>query len=129
MPVRPGKDVTLYVPTDTPPEVIRYMNRLKAEGRFSEGIMDIVTSHVRRERPNEAFAAAEADGPYKEHESFGALEEHWTGSIGDSADSDESAAESRRVYSPDDLFRLAGRNAGKLLRNANDNDEWSEREG
>ena len=44
--VSPGKDVTLYVPADTPRVVIDYLNRLKDEGQFSQGVMDILIHHV-----------------------------------------------------------------------------------
>lgn len=44
--VQPGKDVTLYVPVDTPPEVIAYLNELKQEGTFSQGIVEILTEYV-----------------------------------------------------------------------------------
>ena len=44
--VSPGKDVTLYVPADTPRAVIDYLNRLKDEGQFSQGVMDILIHHV-----------------------------------------------------------------------------------
>ncbi|WP_261303331.1 hypothetical protein [Paenibacillus andongensis] len=50
--VRSGKDVTLYIPSDTPPEVIDYLNQLKMEGIFSQGIMDILTRYVREEQSN-----------------------------------------------------------------------------
>jgi hypothetical protein len=49
--VRSGKDVTLYIPSDTPPEVIEYLNQLKMEGIFSQGIMDILTRYIREEQP------------------------------------------------------------------------------
>ncbi|MBP1963864.1 hypothetical protein [Paenibacillus aceris] len=48
--VRSGKDVTLYIPSDTPPEVIDYLNQLKIDGYFSQGIIDILTKYVREER-------------------------------------------------------------------------------
>ncbi|WP_274654793.1 hypothetical protein [Paenibacillus humicola] len=47
--VRPGRDLTLYVPSDTPPEVIDYMNRLKAEGLFSQGMMELIVKGVMQE--------------------------------------------------------------------------------
>lgn len=48
--VRSGKDVTLYIPSDTPPEVIDYLNQLKMEGIFSQGIMDILTKYIREDQ-------------------------------------------------------------------------------
>lgn len=48
--VRSGKDVTLYIPSDTPPEVIDYLNQLKMDGYFSQGIMDILIKYVREQR-------------------------------------------------------------------------------
>ncbi len=47
--VRPGKDVTLYVPAETPPEVIAYLNHLKEEGTFSQGVMEILTRYVQQQ--------------------------------------------------------------------------------
>jgi hypothetical protein len=47
--VRPGKDVTLYVPAETPPEVIDYLNHLKEEGNFSQGVMEILTRFVQQQ--------------------------------------------------------------------------------
>ncbi|MZQ82758.1 hypothetical protein GQF01_11660 [Paenibacillus sp. 5J-6] len=48
--VRSGKDVTLYIPSDTPTEVIDYLNQLKMDGYFSQGIIDILTKYVLEER-------------------------------------------------------------------------------
>lgn len=48
--VQPGKDVTVYVPADTPPEVIEYLNQLKAEGTFSQGVVEIITQYVQRQQ-------------------------------------------------------------------------------
>ncbi len=42
----------MYIPSDTPPEVIDYLNQLKMEGIFSQGIMDILTRYVREEQSN-----------------------------------------------------------------------------
>lgn len=50
--VQPGKDVTLYVPSDTPPEVCEYLNNLKAEGMFSQGVMDIIVRYVQQQNSN-----------------------------------------------------------------------------
>lgn len=44
--VRPGKDVTLYVPSDTPQEVCDYLNTLKEQGMFSSGVIEIITNYV-----------------------------------------------------------------------------------
>jgi hypothetical protein len=46
--VRPGKDVTLYIPVETPPEVIDYLNHLKEEGVFSQGVIEMITQYVRQ---------------------------------------------------------------------------------
>ena len=40
--------MTLYVPVETPPEVVDYMNELKQEGMFSQGIIDILSEYVQR---------------------------------------------------------------------------------
>jgi hypothetical protein len=55
--VRSGKDVTLYIPSDTPPEVIDYLNQLKMDGYFSQGIIDILTKYVREERVSASTSA------------------------------------------------------------------------
>lgn len=60
--VRSGKDVTLYIPSDTPPEVIDYLNQLKMEGYFSQGIIDILTKYVREERLSARPAIEEFPG-------------------------------------------------------------------
>jgi hypothetical protein len=44
--VHPGKDVTLYVPSDTPQEVCDYLNSLKEQGMFSSGVIEIITNYV-----------------------------------------------------------------------------------
>lgn len=56
--VRSGKDVTLYIPSDTPPEVIDYLNQLKMDGYFSQGIIDILTKYVREERVSASASAS-----------------------------------------------------------------------
>ncbi|TVY10743.1 hypothetical protein [Paenibacillus cremeus] len=122
--VSPGKDVTLYIPTDTPPEVIEYMNRLKAEGIFSQGIMDILIQHI---VSDSSYAVA----PVKEealHDVIGAVawaDDEDSISLSDDAmesqdDQDWMAeteeSESRpKSFSLDEIFRQAGRNAGKLM--------------
>lgn len=58
--VRSGKDVTLYIPSDTPPEVIDYLNQLKMDGYFSQGIIDILTKYVREEHVS-AVASADSE--------------------------------------------------------------------
>ncbi|WP_067930345.1 hypothetical protein [Alicyclobacillus kakegawensis] len=62
--VRPGKDITLYIPAETPPEVIDYLNRLKDEGNFSQGVVDIlteyVTAHLGRQQLNAGAPSPEA---------------------------------------------------------------------
>lgn len=56
--VQPGKDVTLYVPSDTPPEVCAYLNQLKADGVFSQGVIEILTKHI---MGSDSQASAPAD--------------------------------------------------------------------
>jgi len=46
--VQPGRDVTLYVPADTPHEVIDFLNHLKQDGMFSQGVMEILTEYVQQ---------------------------------------------------------------------------------
>ncbi|GMA50787.1 hypothetical protein GCM10025857_21440 [Alicyclobacillus contaminans] len=59
--VRPGKDVTLYVPAETPPEVIEYLNRLKDEGNFSQGVIDILTEYIQSKGRTAAATQAAVD--------------------------------------------------------------------
>lgn len=131
MPVVPGKDVTLYVPTDTPPAVVRFMNRLKDEGRFSEGIMEIVTGHVLHAHSASVETSFEVAGVAREEEAFDASDRVVFELRFEEPAASEEAVGSEpgvpREYSPDDLFRLASRNAGKLLGHR-DNDERSDRE-
>ncbi|MCR2807378.1 hypothetical protein [Paenibacillus soyae] len=116
--VAPGKDVTLYIPSDTPPEVIRYLNRLKAEGVFSQGIMDILNEHILGRKA----AAAAAEGFDSEAGSA-----PWDAWIDESAaaameeapepepSAPDFAPEPPKPFSPEDIIRQATRNAGKLL--------------
>lgn len=120
--VKPGKDVTLYIPTETPAEVIAYMNRLKADGMFSQGIMDIVIKHVLQEQQSVTPSVIEdslsqniespVDDPVLPDESIQArpLAEQerlplMTGPVPDG----------QKSFSLAQIFRQAGRNAGKLL--------------
>ncbi|WP_274365857.1 hypothetical protein [Paenibacillus thermotolerans] len=121
VPVTPGKDVTLYVPSDTPPEVIDYMNRLKAEGMFSQGVMDILTRHILLERPGQVP---------KREESVDDTERHYedepvyiTELIKEPEPESEVEAEEeaaapiiRESFSLDQIFLQAVRNTGKLKR-------------
>ncbi|MBD0382198.1 hypothetical protein [Paenibacillus sedimenti] len=115
--VSPGKDVTLYIPTDTRPEVIDYMNQLKADGMFSHGIMDILTRYILQDRAitalSERDAMANDSGSYLDETAV-----DLTGSFEDQGDHEsivEPAAISQNNFSLDQIFRQAGRNAGKLL--------------
>lgn len=61
--VRPGKDVTLYIPVETPQEVIDYLNQLKTEGMFSQGVMEVLTRHVQHQAAMSILPAAYAVEP------------------------------------------------------------------
>jgi hypothetical protein len=116
--VSPGKDVTLYIPSDTPPQVINYMNRLKAEGIFSQGIMDILTKHVLQERLTEA--PIEETAPSRDIESWnddGLSFITTSEELQSKHDSkgDDLLSSNQKNFSPEDIFRQAERNAGKLL--------------
>ena len=115
--VTPGKDVTLYIPTDTPPPVISYLNRLKREGVFSQGVMEILTEHILgRGEPEEARPEAETGGPWD-----GLRDESTAASVEDPMPavavevSVDSGRETPKPLSPADIIRQAARNAGKLL--------------
>ena len=112
--VAPGKDVTLYIPTDTPPEVIRHLNRLKAEGIFSQGIMEILTDHILGQHVSEGLSPSEeASVPWDDvHNGFeaAAIEEAPEPPVMPGLVKDEP-----KPFSPQDIIRQATRNAGKLL--------------
>jgi hypothetical protein len=116
--VSPGKDVTLYIPSDTPPQVINYMNRLKAEGIFSQGIMDILTKYVLQDRLTEA--PIEETAPSRDIESWnddGLSFITTSEELQSKHDSkgDDLLSSNQKNFSPEDIFRQAERNAGKLL--------------
>jgi hypothetical protein len=123
--VSPGKDVTLYIPSETPPEVINYMNQLKADGMFSQGIMDIVTRYILQEQQSLAITSMAdsliegmGSSPDDTNEVFSNIEpfiaepveeqEHHVFRAG--LDSNE-----QKDFSLEQIFRQAERNAGKLL--------------
>ncbi|XEC95144.1 hypothetical protein AB6A23_00715 [Paenibacillus tarimensis] len=119
--VRPGKDVTLYIPSDTTPEVIDYLNRLKNEGVFSQGVIDIVTRYVMEKRPieNPAMEAPVAlsyndSVPAELHESDRTPEKDESGS-GVGPGDDNPIPESSTKFSLAQIFRQARHNSGKLL--------------
>ncbi|QSO50810.1 hypothetical protein JZ785_18200 [Alicyclobacillus curvatus] len=112
--VSPGKDVTLYVPADTPSEVIDYLNRLKDEGQFSQGVMDILIRSITAQAANSPVAqhnpAVERDETAASQ--FEAVE-------ADHTDSDEAEPEPVQ-QKPSfhlrmaDIFRQAQKNTSKL---------------
>ncbi|KIL41811.1 hypothetical protein SD70_04085 [Gordoniibacillus kamchatkensis] len=135
--VRPGKDVTLYIPAETPPEVIDYLNRLKAEGIFSQGVMDILAAHVQGRRDtarghehanphaDARFPASEPAAPMPaDIEDFGADDEllepatyrppaaAW---MEDWPDPEPSRPEPSRKLNMAQIFSLSRKNTGKLL--------------
>ncbi|MBO7746837.1 hypothetical protein I8J29_21710 [Paenibacillus sp. MWE-103] len=126
VPVSPGKDVTLYIPADTPPEVIRYLNRLKAEGVFSQGIMDILIRHIVREEALGALSRMDDDGDEAEGAREAAAgrfdrDAEEGGFPPEPADEEDGfgpaaalPAAPAKAFSLDEIFRQAGRNAGKL---------------
>lgn len=112
--VAPGKDVTLYIPTDTPPEVIRYLNRLKADGTFSQGIMEILNEHILGQQSASAekhpSEAAVVPWDVLDYESAATIEE-----VPEPVLPADLVQEAPKPFSPDDIIRQATRNAGKLL--------------
>lgn len=128
VPVSPGKDVTLYIPADTPPEVIRYLNRLKAEGIFSQGVMDILIRHIVREEALEALSRMDDDEDMAEDERGAAAGRFDREAAADDAlaasaggedgcgpdDAPPAEPAPAKAFSLDEIFRQAGRNAGKL---------------
>ncbi|NQX61715.1 hypothetical protein [Paenibacillus qinlingensis] len=111
--VSPGKDVTLYIPTETPPEVIAYMNQLKAEGMFSHGIMEILTTHILREQSLATLVGEE--NPNHAIESFVEDDHFFTAPIEHQESVDIPVSNRQKNFSLEDIFRQAGRNAGKLM--------------
>lgn len=111
--VTPGKDVTLYIPTDTPPEVIAYLNRLKAEGVFSQGIMEILTDHILQNGASaERLPSEEASASWDDlhDESVAATVENPEPIIAALSEQDV-----KKPFSLEDIIKQATRNAGKLL--------------
>jgi hypothetical protein len=121
--VCPGKDVTLYIPSETPPEVIDYMNRLKADGMFSQGIMDIVTSHILQEQQSiETLAIEDSLGmgssTNEANEVLSDIEPIMAGPEEDHKHHVFKAglgSNEQKSFSLDQIFSQAKRNAGKLL--------------
>ncbi|WP_409343584.1 hypothetical protein [Paenibacillus sp. MBLB4367] len=123
--VRPGKDVTLYIPSDTPPEVIEYLNRLKRDGMFSHGIMEIVSGYVLSKQTAAAAAeffmeeelspSDESFGPYVPDERDDAA---YAAEQEEPADSRQAAkpvlSEEPKSFSLTQIFRQAKQNSGKL---------------
>lgn len=112
--VSPGKDVTLYIPTETPPEVIAYMNQLKAEGMFSHGIMEILTRHILQEQSMATLVNEDAlnqviGSSFMDEADFN------TAPMEDQESMDTPVSNSQKNFSLEDIFRQAGRNAGKLM--------------
>jgi hypothetical protein len=127
--VRPGKDVTLYVPTDTPPEVIDYLNRLKAEGMFSHGVMEIVTNYVLQSKPaasavdySDSLADADMDdgfeSRYERNWSESGQYEHRARAANEAGRTEQHAGDripgGQKKWSLDQIFRQARQNSGKL---------------
>ncbi|SDO54339.1 hypothetical protein SAMN04487897_11676 [Paenibacillus sp. yr247] len=114
--VCPGKDVTLYIPTETPPEVIDYMNQLKAEGMFSHGIMDILIRHILHEQS--IATPVKENAPNNVIESFIDDAVFITEPMEDQEDHEFMVApdsKSQKNFSLEEIFRQASRNAGKLM--------------
>lgn len=111
--VTPGKDVTLYIPADTPPEVIAYLNRLKAEGYFSQGIMEILSEYILRQSASAELAASEeASMQWDDQQDESIAEESELPEPIIAAISEQNV---QKPFSPEDIIRQATRNAGKLL--------------
>jgi hypothetical protein len=123
--VCPGKDVTLYIPSETPPEVIDYMNRLKADGMFSQGIMDIVTKYILKEQQSLAIPAmgdSLIEGLGSSIDDTNEVLSNIEPIIAEPLEEQEhhvfragSGSNEQKNFSLDQIFRQAGRNAGKLL--------------
>lgn len=129
--VRSGKDVTLYIPSDTPPEVIDYLNQLKMEGIFSQGIMDILTKYVREEqsgrRPiTELFPGKEMDSDmddavsladsYSDMESAEPIEPaHEANDAFNQLKKEIPGANDQKKFSLAQIFRQSRHNSGKLV--------------
>ncbi|MDQ0061672.1 hypothetical protein [Paenibacillus harenae] len=112
--VAPGKDVTLYIPTDTPPEVIRYLNRLKAEGNFSQGIMEILTGHILEQPASTAMSPIEEASTQWDDLRYESSSQ--SSEVPEPVIPVDTAQDVQKPFSPQDILRQAARNAGKLLR-------------
>ncbi len=129
--VRPGKDVTLYVPAETPPEVIDYLNELKKEGIFSQGVMEIVTKYVQQHRSASAAAhldevdeeaamseAVSSFGPFRDREPAQSPDPAAAARNDEPPEQPEQAPPETVVhkrFSLAQIFRQAQHNSGKLI--------------
>lgn len=129
--VRSGKDVTLYIPSDTPPEVIDYLNQLKMEGIFSQGIIDILTRYVREEQSNkrpvvELFPGKEMvsdmddavslANSYSEMDSAEPIEPaHEANDDFNQPKKEIPSANDQKKFSLAQIFRQSRHNSGKLV--------------
>jgi hypothetical protein len=129
--VRSGKDVTLYIPSDTPPEVIEYLNQLKMEGIFSQGIMDILTRYIREEQPvtrpvmevfPEKYSGLDIDIDGSLTDSYCDMESAEPIEPAQEADDDfnrqkqeNPGANDQKKFSLAQIFRQSRQNSGKLV--------------
>jgi hypothetical protein len=89
------------------------MNQLKAEGMFSHGIMEILTKHILREQ-SLATLVGEED-PHHDIQSFVEDDIIFTAPIEHQESVDTPVSNRQKNFSLEDIFRQAGRNAGKLM--------------
>ncbi|QSO47755.1 hypothetical protein [Alicyclobacillus mengziensis] len=128
--VSPGKDVTLYVPADTPREVIDYLNHLKDEGQFSQGVMDILIESITGKDVTQFVPKESATvGALDDHDA--ALHDQYSGTSKlervptTSTDPPESIPEPTQQRSNfhlrmADIFRQAQKNTSKLADDTED---------
>lgn len=127
--VSPGKDVTLYVPADTPREVIDYLNHLKDEGQFSQGVMDILIESITGKNTTQMVPKESANvGALDAHDT--ALHDQYSGSGPEriattSTNPPESILEPTQQRSSfhlrmADIFRQAQKNTSKLADDTED---------
>jgi hypothetical protein len=112
--VQPGKDVTLYVPVETPPEVIDYLNHLKAEGVFSQGVIEMITQYVQQRSDIVPAQSSVATG-YDSLDSDVAPAESDSEGRRDQPLQDSTLVTGSQKLNLSQIFEQAQRNAEKLI--------------
>lgn len=126
--------MTLYIPSETPPEVIDYLNCLKQEGTFSQGVVEIVTRYVQQQQsvsipPAPTRHAADIGSDVPDFDtSLGSFHDRLSTPLIESAalmagtkepvakpSQVTSGSAARNKFNLTEIFRQAQRNSGKMI--------------